>query len=113
MITIICGGRDYKFTKEDVQLLDELKTSLPITEVVCGMAQGADMEGRHWARLNNIPVKEFPANWGLHGKAAGPIRNAEMAQYADALIAFPGGKGTQNMIETAKYYGLSPTISIG
>jgi hypothetical protein len=60
-----------------------------------------DQIGEDWAREHNIPVKQFLAQWNIHGKSAGPIRNKEMAEYADALIAFWDGqsKGTKNMIE--------------
>lgn len=54
----------------------------------------------------------FPADWNKHGKAAGPILNAEMAEVADALIAFWDGKsrGTANMIQLAKDKGLKVAI---
>jgi hypothetical protein len=91
---VIAGGRDYRFTEADFLLLD---TFLGITEVVCGCAKGADSYGRMWAQQRSIPVKEFPADWDKHGKAAGHIRNAEMADYADGAILFPGGTGTKNM----------------
>lgn len=79
-----------------------------ITEVVSGGAKGADRFGELHATLFDIPLKKFPADWQTHGKAAGPIRNEEMARYADALIAVWDGKsrGTKNMIETARKHGL-------
>lgn len=40
------------------------------------------------AAVNDLPVKQFPADWKTHGKAAGPIRNKQMAEYADAAIIF-------------------------
>lgn len=104
MRVIIAGGRDYYFTDADELKLDQLRDQ--ITEVVSGGAKGADACGERWARENQIPIKMFPAEWIKHKKAAGPIRNAEMADYADAVILFPGGKGTKNMYETAKKYGL-------
>jgi hypothetical protein len=73
----------------------------PITEVVCGEAKGADTFGKKWAICEaGLPVKSFPANWKELGKAAGPARNREMAEYADGLIAFlwDGSRGTANMI---------------
>lgn len=108
MKTIIAGGRDYRFTEQDFRLLD----STTITEVVCGGATGADEYGRVWAIGNNIPVKMFPANWGAHGKSAGPIRNRQMAEYAERLIAFWDGKsrGTKNMIDTATRLGLDVLV---
>jgi len=56
--------------------------------------------GERWARTNGIKIKEMPANWNAHGKAAGPIRNREMATYADAAIIIWDGtsNGSRNMI---------------
>lgn len=88
---------DYEFLSEKVSLHKE-----SISEVVSGAARGADSLGELFAKENNIPVKQFPADWNAHGRAAGPIRNRQMAEYADVLIAFWDGKspGTKNMIET-------------
>ena len=77
-----------------------------IVEVVSGGAAGADREGEKWAAGWGLPVKKFPADWKMHGKAAGPIRNREMAQYADAVALFPGGKGTADMFNEATKAGL-------
>ncbi len=106
MKTIICGGRDYRFTPEDKLWLDDLAVSLPITEVVQGGASGADYEAKIWAIRSKIKTAEFRADWKAHGKAAGPIRNAEMARYGEVLIAFPGGCGTADMIRQAESRGL-------
>lgn len=102
MKVIIAGGRDItdpKFVERAVKA-----SGYKITEVVCGMAKGVDTLGKEWAESQGIPVKEFPANWSKFHRAAGPIRNAEMAKYADALIAImkPGSKGTRNMVELAR-----------
>lgn len=77
--------------------------SHPIDEVVSGGASGIDALGEQWARNRAIPVKVFPADWGKHGRAAGPIRNRAMAKYADALVAIWDGKssGTKHMIDVA------------
>lgn len=107
MRIIIAGGRDYRFTIGDVSWLDWLKNRVAITEVVSGGATGADTCGEQWAHSSGIPVKRFPANWDLHGKAAGPIRNREMAEYADGVILFPGGRGTDNMADTARKSGIA------
>ncbi len=94
MKIIIAGGRDYTLNSTDYAMLD---TFTSITEVVCGCARGADTGGKLWAEAKGIPVKEFPADWENNGKAAGHIRNAEMADYADGAVLFPGGAGTKNM----------------
>lgn len=75
-----------------------------ITEVVCGMARGVDTLGYNWAKENGIPIKEFPAAWDTFGNRAGPIRNAEMANYADEALVIWDRKspGSKNMIMNMK-----------
>ena len=51
--------------------------------------------------------KRFPADWDKHGRAAGPIRNAQMARYADAVALFPGGRGTASMRRVAEKAGIT------
>jgi hypothetical protein len=112
MKTIIAGSRSivkYDIVKEYI-----VKANFNITEVVCGMAKGVDLLGKEYAEENDIPIKEFPANWDLYGKRAGHLRNTEMAKYADALIAIWDGKspGTKNMIDEAYKYKLKVFIEI-
>jgi hypothetical protein len=73
------------------------------TLIVSGCARGVDQLGERWAELHDIPVAQYPADWRRHGNAAGPRRNAVMAQNADALVALWDGRsaGTGHMIETA------------
>lgn len=104
MKTIIAGGRDYHLTETDFNKLDQLKDK--VSEVVSGCARGVDTAGETWAEKNNIPVKKFPADWNKYGKSAGYRRNQQMAEYADAVILFPGGKGTNHMYDIAKRMGL-------
>lgn len=99
MKLIIAGGRDYQFTKKD---WDRLETIRNVHEVVSGGARGADEAGEAWAAFRQKPIKRFMADWEKFGKRAGPMRNREMAEYADAVALFPGGKGTQNMYLEAK-----------
>lgn len=69
-------------------------------EIVSGKAKGADLLGEAYAKLKGYGIKQFPAKWSEKGKSAGYLRNVEMAQYANALIAFWDGKskGTRHMI---------------
>ncbi len=99
MKVIIAGSRsldNYLLVTEAMQ-----RCGYTVTEVVCGMATGVDNLGERWATTNNIPVKQMPANWNRDGKAAGPIRNREMAKYADAAVIIWDGKsaGTRNMVD--------------
>jgi hypothetical protein len=102
MKTIIAGCRDFNDYHALVQKLDHFRKEHEVTEVVSGCASGADACGEAYAKAYDIPIKLFPANWNKHGRAAGPIRNREMAEYADQLFAVWDGKskGTKNMIDT-------------
>ena len=82
------------------------------SEIVCGMAEGVDMLGYRWAEKNGVWVERFPANWKKFGKRAGILRNREMAEYADALLAFWDGwsRGTRNMIECMTDIGKPCTV---
>lgn len=106
MKLIIAGGRNYLLTESDYSKLDAVHAANPVTTVVSGCARGADTCGESWARQHKIAVKKMPADWQTHGKSAGPIRNREMAEFADAVALFPGGRGTANMFLTAKALGL-------
>lgn len=79
-----------------------------ITEVICGTARGADRAGATWANEMCVRVTEFPADWKKYGKAAGFLRNQEMATYGECLIAIWDGesRGTKDMIERAKKKGI-------
>jgi len=70
-------------------------------EIVSSGAYGVDWLGEKYAKTHHLPLKVFPANWTLHGKRAGILRNIEMGQYADALIAVWDGssRGTKHMID--------------
>ena len=105
MRTIIAGSRgitDYSLVAEAIK-----ESGFEITEVTCGMARGVDLLGLQWAATHRVPVARFPADWDTHGKSAGFIRNAKMADNADALIAITTGTpGTRNMIRLAHQIGL-------
>jgi hypothetical protein len=112
MKTIIAGSRnieDYRIVKEAIE-----ESQVNITEVVSGCARGVDNLGEQWAKQNRIPIKKFPADWKKHNKAAGPIRNTEMAKYGEVLIAIWDGKskGTHDMINKAIHEGLQVFIKM-
>lgn len=112
MKVIIAGCRDFNDYAHVCQAIKE--SEFDITELVSGGASGVDRLGERYAKEIKIPLKLFPADWTKHGKKAGPIRNAEMANYSDALIAVWDGcsKGTGNMIDQAKQKGLETYIYI-
>lgn len=108
MKTIIAGSRRVSGSAIS-HVYDAVKLSgFCITEVVSGTAHGIDRAGEAWSRLVEVPLTQFPANWDKFGKSAGYIRNKQMAEYADALIAVWDGvsKGTHHMIKSAEENGL-------
>ena|SRR6266853_1197021 len=111
MKVIIAGSRSIT----DSSAVDKavVKSNFKITEVVCGTAKGVDQEGAFWAFFNNIPVKMFRPNWKAYGKGAGFLRNIEMGDYADALVAIWDGKskGTQHMINYMNKIGKPVYVS--
>jgi len=112
MKVIIAGSR----TLTNYQtVLDAIAASgFFISQVVSGGASGVDQLGELYAFEQDLSLKVFPAKWSLYGKGAGPIRNQEMADYAEALIAVWDGEstGTKDMIARARDKGLEVYVHV-
>jgi hypothetical protein len=110
VIVLVCGGRDYK----DRNLVWRVLDSFLFDVLVHGVCKsGADFFADMWARnRGHKKVKTYPADWDAHGNAAGPIRNAFMLEDAkpNFVIAFPGGRGTANMVALAT--GKVPVLKV-
>lgn len=108
MKAIIAGTRTFAEYKLLRDTCDSLFRVAPATEIVSGGATGADQLGERYAKERGLPIKLFPAKWSEYGKSAGPMRNREMAEYADMLIAFWDGesRGTADMINAARQAGI-------
>lgn len=104
MKVLVCGGRDYSDYAAVCKALDRWA----ITTLAQGGARGADLLSRKWALERGVPFIQFDANWALHGKRAGPIRNAQMLATfkPEMVIAFTGGRGTAHMREIAFLAGV-------
>lgn len=108
MRVLVCGGRDYTDRRRVFEVLDGKHAETPIATIIEGGALGADRSGYAWACARNIEVETYPADWEKHGKRAGPIRNAMMLTEGkpDLVIAFPGGRGTADMVRRAQSAGI-------
>lgn len=103
---IVAGGRDFS----DYELMRESiaefirENNLSKIEIVSGGARGADSMGEEYAEYYGHSKHVIQADWNLHGKAAGYIRNMEMSDYADGCIVFwdESSKGSKHMIDIAK-----------
>ena len=106
MRLIIAGSRGLYVAAVDMHHIVERAGFKP-TEIVSGTARGIDQAGENYAKIYEIPTKKFPADWDRYGKAAGYIRNEDMATYADALLAIWDGesRGTKNMIDLMEKAG--------
>jgi hypothetical protein len=108
MKVLVCGGRDFTNSAYVFSTLDKLHEATPITALMQGGAKGADDLARQWA-ASNPGVKRYVchADWATHGRSAGPKRNARMLEWQpDLVVAFPGGRGTANMVGLAKAAGV-------
>jgi hypothetical protein len=114
-VVIVCGGRDYQDRDRVFAAMDLAHAHAPITLVVHGACidkrtkelSGADRWADEWARDRGVEVEPHPADWATWGKAAGPMRNKQMAEAgAHGCIAFPGGGGTANMVRHAEAAGI-------
>jgi len=112
MRILVTGGRDFSDREFLFATLDRLHAQKHIAVVIHGDARGTDRLAGDWAQSRGIPVLARPADWKRHGRAAGPVRNRQMlADNPNLVVAFPGGAGTQNMIEIARRQGLQVMVA--
>lgn len=106
MRILVCGGRD---TGDfEVPRFIEYLHRLKPTVIISGEARGFDSLAKNYAEVFGVDYEGYPADWGTFGKSAGYRRNVQMAKEGkpDLVVAFPGGKGTANMVEIAKAAGI-------
>lgn len=122
MNVLVCGGRDFKDYDLMIRTLyalcdefelwsesDRFGNKMPQgIRIISGGARGADNMAIDWAVVNWTEFKEYRADWKKHGKAAGPIRNQQMLdeEEIDIVLAFPGGRGTADMVRRARKAGV-------
>lgn len=103
LVMIVCGGRDFNDSHAVCRALDHVHAKREIRKILHGGAKGADSLAHQWATTAGVEVEVFAADWASYGKRAGPKRNQAMADTgADGCIAFPGGRGTADMIRRAE-----------
>lgn len=100
-VACVTGSRHAKFPSKVFKPMDEISMVFPIDILMHGGATGVDDFADKWARKKGIQPVVFPALWGYHGNAAGPVRNNNMSEFLSMigyyLIVFPGGAGTADM----------------
>ncbi len=105
---LVCGGRDYSRADHVWDVLDKIHHDKPIDQIIQGGATGADGAARGWAMSRGVTCTTVLADWDKQGKAAGPIRNQRMLDEhnPDMVVAFPGGRGTADMVRRARVAGI-------
>lgn len=109
---IVAGGRDFASFTRLCMILDGHFRETGGVEIVSGGARGVDSMAERWARTRGIFCDVHPADWKKYGKRAGMVRNAEMAEIADELVAIWNGesRGTAAMIDMMKRRGKPVTV---
>ncbi|BBI30159.1 DUF2493 domain-containing protein [Acanthamoeba castellanii medusavirus] len=104
----IVGGRDFADKTRLYEVMDELALKHEIACVVGGGATGADSLGAEWAKDRGIATRVFIPEWKKHGRKAGILRNGQIVDAADMLVAFWDGKspGTRNSVQRAEKKGI-------
>lgn len=122
---LVCGGRDFGLSKDEYLFIttkldelfhqrgweyepDEYGNTMPNVKIISGEARGVDTVAADYAVTRWTQYRGFPANWDLHGKAAGVIRNQQMLDEGkpDVVVAFKGGRGTEHMKKIAREAGV-------
>ena len=106
---LICGGRDFTDGAIFANAMGDLiRIRGQPSKIIEGGAKGADRMARTWAGHKAIVVETEKADWNKYGNAAGPIRNQAMLDKhkPDFVVAFPGGRGTADMIRRSREAGV-------
>lgn len=108
---LVCGGRNFT----DRRMFDTAMVNLYrrghvglIEVVIHGAASGADTLASKWCKRMRVPEIACPADWETYGKSAGYVRNKHMLihEKPTLIVAFPGSRGTANMIEISRKAGV-------
>ena len=111
MRVLVTGGRDYADFGAVVEALDELRPTV-IIQGECPYG-GADRLAVRYSEMRHLPCIGMRAHFRSMGGRAGPIRNGWMLKHAapiDTVVAFPGDKGTRNMVDQARRAGIHVTV---
>jgi len=110
MKVLICGDRNWTDREKIRSWIAKLQDQGYDT-VIEGEARGADTIAAEEAVRADMIVLRFPANWALHHRAAGHIRNRQMLdQKPDLVVAFhpdlTKSHGTADTVHEANRRGI-------
>ena len=114
-VLIVCGGRGYLDAERVYAALDLAHGRRAVTLLVHGARLdekrgellGADRWAHEWATESGVEIECHPAAWACWGRGAEAMRHMQMAERgAHGCVAFPGGRGTENMVRHAVRAGI-------
>lgn len=99
----VVGSRSF----DDYEYLKKMLDYHPCTQIISGGARGADRLAKRYATERGLPIKEFLPNWDTYGKSAGYIRNEQIVEACDELVAFWNSisHGTKHSLKLAQDSG--------
>lgn len=108
MRIVVTGGREFNDQRVISRALRAVHEKHGISCLIAGGARGADINCQAWAERQRIPVAVYRADWNAFGKRAGILRNQQMIDEGkpEAAVAFPGGRGTADMVRRLKASGI-------
>lgn len=102
---LVTGSREYYLGTHVFAVLDAIHARTPIGVIINGGATGADSLSKWWAKERDVDCLTVRAEWDTYGLVAGRRRNQAMLDLSegppDLVVAFPGDKGTRDMINRA------------
>ena len=111
MKVAVIGSRSIEYDKLQMKAYELLCEYIPAncTEIVSGGAMGVDRLAEIYARKNNIPIKVFLPDYDKYGKRAPKVRNEQIVEYSDEVIAFwdATSTGTAHTVATAVMKGVT------
>jgi hypothetical protein len=115
MRILVCGGREFRDVEKMNKVLSQVcswATDRANLVIIHGGCRGADEMAGVWGRENSVKVVEVPAQWDLHGNAAGPLRNQHMIDHFTPTqgVVFPGGRGTLDMLTRLFHAGINTWV---
>jgi len=99
----VIGSRSFN----DYNLMKTVLAGFDIAVIISGGARGADTLGRRYAVENGIKIVEYLPEYDKYGRGAPLVRNKQIVDASDYVIAFWDGKsrGTKHTLEYAKKQG--------
>lgn len=116
MNLLVCGSRDFSSRERAFGILDQVHKEKKVELVIEGGTRGGDRLGREWAQSRNIPVRTVNAEWEVHGRSAGFIRNKQMVKMLrpgiDCCVALWDGRsrGTAITMDLCRQSGVQVLV---